>query len=94
MAKYANFSLSKFKDVKISKSNLESATLENVKFKNIKFYEDNLMLVNLFNTDLNNIDFTNSNIEGITLNLKDRRGAIVNEMQAIELAKILGIRVK
>ena len=47
-----------------------------------------------FETNLKGIDFTTSNIEGIVVSIKDLKGAIVSEMQAIELAKLLGIIIK
>ena len=45
-------------------------------------------------TNLKNIDFRTCNIEGITVNKDDLNGLIVNDFQAIELSKLLGIIVK
>ena len=67
---------------------------ENAKLKNLKLEDTNLVGVNFFETNLKGIDFTTSNIEGIVVSIKDLKGAIVSEMQAIELAKLLGIIIK
>jgi len=48
----------------------------------------------LFNTSLNNIDFSSCEIQGIGVNIKDLKGLKVNDIQALELSKILGIIIK
>ena len=52
------------------------------------------MQAQLFRTSLKNVDFRTCNIEGITVEKEDLQGMIVNEFQAIDLSKILGIIVK
>ena len=48
----------------------------------------------LFRTNLKNIDFRTCNIGGIIVGLEDIKGMIVNNMQAIQLSKLLGIVIK
>ena len=63
--------------------------------KKIKIKECKFILTNFFNTKLAGIDFSTSNIEGIILsnNFKELKGIKANEIQAIELAKLLGIKI-
>ena len=42
---------------------------------------------------LKDIDFSKSIISGIAVYLNDLKGAIINEMQAIELTGLLGVKI-
>ena len=72
----------------------DNANLEDVKLHNVEFENCNLFSSNFFNTKLQGIDFTSSNIEGIIVDIPNIKGAIVSELQAIDLAKLLGIIIK
>ena len=48
----------------------------------------------MFRTNLKGIDFSTSNIDGIIIDKEDLKGLIVNQFQAVELSKLLGIVVK
>ena len=58
--------------------------LNNVNFQKSQF----------FKTKLNKIDFTTCNISGITVDINDLKGMIVNEYQALELSNLLGIIIR
>ena len=64
------------------------------KLKSIKLIDSNLYKAQMFKTTLKNIDFRTCNIEGITVDKDDLKGMIVNDFQAIELSKLLGIIIK
>ena len=74
--------------------NLRGAALGECKLKENKWDDCNLMQAQLFRTSLKNVDFRTCNIDGITVEKEDLQGMIVNEFQAIDLSKILGIIVK
>ena len=49
--------------------------------------------VSFFQTPLKEIDFTASDITGITVSLHELRGAVISAVQAVELARLLGVIV-
>ena len=57
--------------------------------------ECKFIITNFFNTKLEGIDFSTSNIDGIIVsdNFKELKGIKVNEIQAIELSKLIGIKI-
>lgn len=48
----------------------------------------------MFRTNLKGIDFSTCNIDGIVVDREDLKGVIVNQFQAVELSKLLGIIIK
>ena len=60
----------------------------------VKFIDTNLYKAQLFRTNLKDIDFRTCNIEGIIVGQEDLKGMIVNDFQAVELSKLLGIIIK
>ena len=48
----------------------------------------------MYRTNLKDIDFTTCDITGLVVMPQDLNGAIVDEYQAVELSKLLGIVVK
>ena len=63
---------------------LDSTTGQNGAIQVKSFYEK---------TSLNGIDLSNSNIDQIAVSLEDIRGAKINQMQAIDLMYLLGVKV-
>ena len=45
-------------------------------------------------TSLKNIDLSNSQIEGIAISLEDIKGAIIDQIQAIDLLYLIGVKIK
>ena len=62
--------------------------------KNVNFQYSNLIGIQLYRTNLSGIDFTTCDITGIVVMPQDLKGVIVDEYQAMELSKLLGIVVK
>ena len=91
---YGNFTEANFKNVIIEDSNISSGSLSEVKFKNVNFKNADFSNSQFFRTKLTGIDFSGSNISGIVVGIEDLKGAIVNELQALELANLLGIKIK
>ena len=91
---YSNFSNSSLKETKFEETNLVNTCLGECKLKSVTFNDCDLFKAQMFKTKLKDIDFRTCNIEGIVVEKEDLNGMIVNEFQAIELSKLLGIIVK
>ena len=63
-------------------------------FDDVRFEYSNLIGSQLFKTNLGGIDFTTCDITGIGVGSQDLNGIIVDEYQAIELSRLLGIIIK
>ena len=66
-----------------------SIILKNVKFDNIDFTK-----AQIFNTRLKDIDLSTCIIQGLSTTLVDIKGAIINELQIMDLAYLLNIKIK
>ena len=51
-------------------------------------------MTQFFKTKLNGIDFSDSVIEGIIISLEDIKGAIINQLQSIDLIGLIGVKIK
>ena len=74
-------------------SDFTNANLSECTLKYLNIEKCNFTNANFFNTKLTNIDFSDSLISKIILsdNFSNLKGVKVNEMQALELSKLLGI---
>lgn len=77
-----------------SESTLKEGYLNNLTLKNVEFINCNLTLCDFSNTSLKQIDFSTDIISGITIYPNDIYGVILNEIQALDFLKILGIKIK
>ena len=68
--------------------------MNEVKWKNITFLECNLNKIELVKTKLKDIDFSTCEFNGVTVDIPDLKGIIVNEFQALELSKLMGLKIK
>ena len=75
-------------------TNLQNASMNEVTWKDIAFLECNFNKAELVRTKLKGIDFSTCEFSGVTVNIPDLKGVIVNEFQALELSKLLGIIIK
>ena len=80
--------------VVIKDSNLKEGTLYKIKQKDLQFINCNLDSLDVYNTNLNKIDVTTCNINHIKIDIPSMKGLIVNEEQALALAKFLEIIIK
>ena len=58
------------------------------------FNDCELYRTQIFRTNLKGIDFSTCNIEGFVVDKDNLKGMVVNQFQAVELSKLLGIVVK
>lgn len=94
IGKYVNFSFSKLQAVNIFESNFNEGTFQEVKHKALTFIDTDLRDGYFNGTSLSKIDFTTCDINGINVDIKDLRGAIVTPMQGLELTRLLGLEIK
>ena len=73
---------------------MSMSNLSEVKLKDTTFDNCNLSQAQIFRTNLKGIDFSNCNITGIVVGIEDIKGLTVNEFQALELSKLLEIKIK
>ena len=92
--KYCNFTMSRIKDVVFDNIILDNTYFNEVKFDNIKFEKCSLTSSEFFKTKLKGIDLSNSEIDGLSTTLEELKGLSVNQIQALELSKLLGIIIK
>lgn len=93
----ANFSLSKAQDVRFAQCDLTEAALRDLReCKRVEFSACDLRRAELAGTRLAGIDLTTCEIGGNTWGpgLAEVRGAIVTPLQAMELARALGVRIQ
>ena len=79
----------KLKDTTLINSYMQDSILKNVKFDNIDFTK-----AQIFNTRLKDIDLSTCIIQGLSTTLADIKGAIINELQIMDLAYLLNIKIK
>ena len=77
-------------------SNVQNKVLQEGQegLKEVTYKETSLIRAQFVETPLKNIDLSTSNIEGILIKIQELKGLIVNDRQAIQLSKILGIIIK
>ena len=73
---------------------LKFSSITNVKLKSVTFDKCDLSSSDLANTKLYDIDLSNSTIDAITIYADDIKGCILNEYQALEFVKLLGIKIR
>lgn len=94
LLRMANFSSAKAEDACFLRCDLTEAALRELRsFKRVAFTECNLRRAELAGTRLAGVDLTTCEIGGAvwTAGLPEVRGAIVTPLQAIELARSLGV---
>ena len=94
---YMNLSMSKMRYIQFTRSNLQGAGIEGCQLMNVSFDACNLMEAEFYRTSLKGIDLSNSEISGIRItNLANNelRGSSVSSLQALELARMLGVEIR
>jgi uncharacterized protein YjbI with pentapeptide repeats len=91
---YCNFGGSYFKDCILQESDFSSSGFIQCTFKKIQFKGCDFSNSDWFNTSLKGLDFSSSVISNISVSTDSIPGVTVNEEQALEFVKILGIQIK
>ena len=94
--KYASFHSIKGELLLFDACDCNEAFFTSCKLKSIEWNKSSFVRVEFFRTPLKGFDFTSCNIENIVISSErsEIRGMIVNQMQAIDLAKLLGVVIR
>lgn len=92
-ARYINMSFTKFKLDHFENNDMMSSSFNECIFKMATFHENRLVTSEFINSDLSTLDLSTCNIEGITLTPQSMKGLTVSSLQAIELSKLLGLKI-
>ncbi|MEG1699465.1 MAG: pentapeptide repeat-containing protein, partial [Oscillospiraceae bacterium] len=82
------------KNTRFEKCKLKNAVFSGIRTKPFEFDGCDLSAAEWANSLLKDVDFTSDNIDGGSFIGHELHGAIVNAMQACELAKLLGVRIQ
>ena len=74
--------------------NLKEASFYKMNQKKLQFENCNLEGIDVFETNLEKIDIRTCNINHIKIDIPSMKGLIVNETQALALAKFLQITIE
>lgn len=93
---YANFDNTKFENTSFEDSDLSDSAFTKCRLKNFLLSKSKLSFTNFFLTSLNGVDFSESEIDNLIFsdNKTELKGAIVNPMQAADLALLLGVVIR
>jgi len=94
---YVIFSMSKLRNVSFNQCFLRGGGLDNCQFTNVEFEHCNLVEAEFHRTSLKGIDLTSSEIAGIRIGSipgGELKGATVTSLQALDIARMLGITIK
>lgn len=89
--------MSKLRNVSFNQCFLRGGGLDNCQFTNVEFEHCNLVEAEFHRTSLKGIDLTSSEIAGIRIGSipgGELKGATVTSLQALDIARILGITIK
>ncbi len=92
---YANFARTAWTGCALQSSSLREAVCSEVRFKNVTLAEVNFSGAEFFKTPLAGLDVSNCDINGILVSesFRELRGLRVSALQAMELARLLGVRI-
>lgn len=93
--KYASMNDAKFEYVEMSHCDLTEGSVSETIHKNWIASKCMFIGTNFFHTKLKNFDFTSCELENITISdtLEEIRGAKITAIQALEAARLLGMKV-
>ena len=82
--------------VRVVRSSLAGANLSGLRWKQVELDEADLSGANVAGTSLKGLDLRSCRLEGLTAgdSLRELRGAIVDPIQAAELARLLGLDIR
>ncbi len=93
-ASYINLSIASIENILFQDTNLRNSYFQETKMKNIYFENVDLCRTQFFKTSLKNIDLSSCKIEEIVISIEDIKGAIIDQLQAIDLLYLIGVKVK
>lgn len=93
---YANFDESSFRNIILNECDMAFAEITQCKLKGFYLKDNRFNGTSFYKTLLNGIDFSDCQLAGIRISssFSEIKGAVVNELQALELSSLLGIKIK
>lgn len=90
------FDYSKWNTVRATENDMSSANFYQCEFTQFQFGDTRLCGAVFFKTPLKGMNLTNAQIDGLVVSdrLEELKGAEVNLLQAVELAKLLGVIIR
>ncbi len=92
--RYANFRFSHCKRVRFKESLLSFADFQCSEFTDVSLVNTDLRECQMSGTKLKGIDMSTCDIDGIGVRIEDVKGAIISPLQAVSLARLLGVVIK
>ena len=93
-AQYANLTNMKIENALFKDSDFSNAFMQGQHYKNVAYENCKLISTDFYKTKLKDIDLSSNMIAGIAVSDYELKGAIVNPLQACDLALLLGIKIK
>ena len=93
-AKYINLSLASLEKVIFEDTVLRNSYFQENKLKNVYFKKADLSQAQFFKTSLKDIDISDANIEEIAISIEDIKGATIDQMQALDLLYLIGVKIR
>ena len=73
---------------------LKNSYFQETKNKNIYFENSDLTEAQFYKTSLDGVDLSNSKIEKIGITIEDIKGAIIDQLQVVDVLYLLGVKLK
>jgi len=93
-ATYVNLSMASIENILFKNTTLKNSYFQETRLKNIYFDNADLTQAQFFKTSLKNVDLSSCKIERIAISIEDIKGAIIDQLQAIDLLYLLGVKIK
>lgn len=91
---YSNFSFSKLNEVEINECVMKSSIFDQTELKKSEITNTNLEESEFVQTKLKDMDFTSNILLGIRVTVDSLPGLIIDEYQALDFVKLLGVIIK
>ncbi|MFR8003559.1 MAG: pentapeptide repeat-containing protein [Hydrogeniiclostridium sp.] len=93
-ASYGNFAECQFRSCLLQRSDFSEGSFGGSQFQKSAVEECRFRLTEFFHAGIEGLDFSSSSLEGAVFAIPDVKGITVSAEQAVELSKLLGLRVK
>ena len=92
--RYANLFRTTLKKVVFKNIKMPNGAMGEMKLKDVEFSDCDFTESEFFRTSLDGIDLTTCNISGIHIGIQDLQGLIVSQSQAVDLSRLMGLKIK
>ena len=92
--KYANFRFSQIKKSAFENTNLDLSDYQNAVFEEVRLEKTSFRESQCSGAKLRGLDFRTCDIEGLGARIEDLKGIVITPIQAVSIARILGVIIK